>query len=134
MNNKHPEHKTYKREDYVNIIGTYLYEKGFSPTIFSKKDENLMLLVKEKFILGVRIADSYDYIEVGYLSKEKDKILFNVNADTMKSRFNAEDIFKFLEGAEQGIKEFAAPEMRKECEFDNPAGVMEEYMRANYRR
>lgn len=134
MNNKHPEHKTYNREDYVNKIGTYLYEKGFSPTIFSKKDEDLMLLVKEKIILGVRITDSYDYIEVGYLSKEKDKILFNVNADTMKSRFNAEDIFKFLEGAEQGIKEFATLEMRKECEFDNPADVMEEYMRANYRR
>ena len=95
--------------------------------------EDIIFLVKDKLVLGVLIADNDDYIKVGYLSKESSKdesrFYFYMNAGTLKSCFKAEEIFKFIESAEQRIKKSFLPKAIKECEIDNPYKVMIKYLR-----
>ncbi len=125
--------KTENRAIYVDELVNYLIEKGILHSNVSKMNEDLIFLVKDKLVLGILIADDDDYIKVGYLSKESSKdesrFYFYINAGTLKSCFNVEEIFKFIENTEQGIKKFFSPKAIEECEFDNPYEVMIKYLR-----
>lgn len=116
------------KTEIAKKIGTYLYERDYSPTFVSQKDKDMLFLVIGKCVVFVSISDNDDFIGVGYLSKENGKYHLRRNADVKKAIFSMERILKCINGVEEGIRTLPKRNVLEDCEFDNPADVLDEYV------